>query len=233
MLDNANSIKRIIKDKNGFVIEQVSYAQKLEELLNNSSKKILWNDGKIYISNTEGDTITIYEVTYKAGNYNYKIIDNAKNKLKEDVYNKLNSNNTSNNSSDNVSDNKPDISEFAKSIKEFIENPSSNVLRDSVNIEGKDISFNNIDAKQHLLDNINKVNSEEEIMNLLLGLFKIQFNNSEYEGNGNFVLEYPKNKPKNVRVLNLIKKDIFKSIITNDFSDYINNNKSINNCNIK
>lgn len=233
VLDNTNSIKRIIKDKNGFVIEQVSYAQKLEELLNNSSKKILWNNGKIYISNTEGDTITIYEVTYKAGNYNYKIIDNAKNKLEEDVYNKLNSNNTSNNSSDNVSDNKPDISEFAKSIKEFIENPSSNVLRDSVNIEGKDISFNNIDAKQHLLDNINKVNSEEEIMNLLLGLFKIQFNNSEYEGNGNFVLEYPKNKPKNVRVLNLIKKDIFKSIITNDFSDYINNNKSINNCNIK
>ena len=232
VLDNANSIKRIIKDKNGFVIEQVSYAQKLEELLNNSSKKILWNDGKIYISNTEGDTITIYEVTYRAGNYNYKIIDNAKNKLK-DVYNKLNSNNTSNNSSDNVSDNKPDISEFAKSIKEFIENPSSNVLRDSVNIEGKDISFNNIDAKQHLLDNINKVNSEEEIMNLLLGLFKIQFNNAEYEGNGNFVLEYPKDKPENGNKLNLIKKTIFKSITTDDFKNHINSNKSINNCNIK
>ena len=183
--------------------------------------------------NTEGDTITIYEVTYKAGNYSYKTIGDAKNELKEDVYNKLNSNNTSNNNSNNASDNKPDISEFAKSIKNFIENPSSNVLRDSVTIKEKNISFNNIDAKQHLLDNIDKINNEEELMNLLLGLFKIQFKNAKYEGNGNFILEYPIDKPENDNKLNLVKKVIFKSIITDDFKNHINNNKSINNCNIK
>lgn len=232
VLDNTNSIKRIIRNKDGFVIEQVSYTQKLEELLNNSSKKILWNNGKIYVSNTEGDTTTIYEVTYKSGNYNYKTINDISN-LDENVYNTLNSNSTSDNS-DNVSSNKPVISEFAENIKKFIEDPSSNVLKDSVTIEGKDIRIpNSINAKQHLLDNINKVNSEEEIMNLLLGLFKIQFNNAEYEGNGNIPLEYPKDKPKNVKVLNLIKSKIFKSIITKNFSDYIDNNKSINNCNIK
>ena len=70
-------------------------------------------------------------------------------------------------------------------------------------------------------------------MNLLLGLFKIKFNNAEYEGNGNFVLEYLIDKPENNKRLNLIKRDIFRSIITDDFKNHINNNKSINNCNIK
>ena len=40
-------------------------------------------------------------------------------------------------------------------------------------------------------------------------------------------------KPKNNKTLKLVKSKIFRSIITEDFKNRIDSNKSINNCNIK